>query len=265
MSFMLHKTIHFTSGAMLDFAIRLATNAGKFLNDHLHDDITIEHKGRIDLVTSMDCRIQTGIVKEIERAWPGHSILAEEDCAKQGETEYTWIIDPIDGTTNFIHHIPFFCVSIAVTKSGQPFIGVCYNPISGDLFHAQAGQGAYQNGRKIFVSSTEKLLDSLVATGFPYMQENLDAIIARFSCVLSRAQGIRRLGSAELDLCYVAAGAFDAFWEEGLKPWDMAAGVAILKEAGGMVTSLDGSPFDLYRGDILASNTKVHHELSRCM
>jgi myo-inositol-1(or 4)-monophosphatase len=265
MSFMLHKIIHFTSGAMLDFAIRLATNAGKFLKDHLHDDITIEHKGRIDLVTNMDCRIQTGIVEEIERAWPGHGILAEEDCLKKGDTEYTWIIDPIDGTTNFIHHIPFFCVSIAVAKSGQPFIGVCYNPISGDLFHAQAGQGAHQNGRRIFVSATEKLLDSLVATGFPYTQQNIDSIIARFSCVLGRAQGIRRLGSAELDLCYVAAGAFDAFWEEGLKPWDMAAGVAILKEAGGVVTSLDGSPFDLYRGDIVASNAKVHHELLRCM
>jgi myo-inositol-1(or 4)-monophosphatase len=262
---MLHKTSHITSGAMLDFAIRLATNSGNFLNDHLHDDITIEHKGRIDLVTNMDCRIQAVIVEEIEREWPDHSILAEESCEKKGNSEYTWIIDPIDGTTNFIHHIPFFCVSIAVTKSGQPFIGVCYNPISGELFYAQSGQGAHQNGRRLFVSATEKLLDSLIATGFPYAQGNLDAIIARFSCVLSRAQGIRRLGSAELDLCYVAAGAFDAFWEEGLKPWDMAAGVTILKEAGGMVTSLDGSPFDLYRGDILASNTKVHDELLRCM
>ena len=241
---------------MLDFAIRLATNAGKFLNDHIHDDITIEHKGRIDLVTNMDCQIQERIVAEIERAWPGHSILAEEACTKKGDTEYMWIIDPIDGTTNFIHHLPFFCVSIALTKAGQPFIGVCHNPISGDIFHAQVGQGAYQNGRRIMVSSTEKLLNSLVATGFPYTQGNLDAIIARLSCVLSRAQGIRRLGSAELDLCYVAAGAFDAFWEEGLKPWDMAAGVTILKEAGGMITSLDGSPFDLYRGDILASTRK---------
>ena len=250
---------------MLDFAIRLATNAGTYLKDHLQDDITVEHKGRIDLVTNMDCRIQERIVGEIERAWPGHSILAEESCSKKGDSEYAWIIDPIDGTTNFIHHIPFFCISIAVTKSGQPFIGVCYNPISGDLFYAQEGQGAYQNRRRIYVSATEKLLDSLVATGFPYTAGNLDAIIARFSCILSRAQGIRRLGSAELDLCFVAAGAFDAFWEEGLKPWDMAAGVTILKEAGGVVTSLDGSPFDLYRGDILASNTKVHDELLRCM
>lgn len=262
---MLHKIIHFTSGAMLDFAIRLATYAGKFLNDHLHDDITIEHKGRIDLVTNMDCQVQARIVEEIEKEWPDHSILAEEACTKEGDSEYMWIIDPIDGTTNFIHHIPFFCVSIALTKSGRPFIGVCYNPISGDIFHAQMGQGAYHNGRRIRVSSNDKLLNSLVATGFPYTQGNLDAIIARFSCVLSQVQGIRRLGSAELDLCYVAAGAFDAFWEEGLKPWDMAAGVTILTEAGGMITSLDGSPFDLYRGDILASNAKVHQELLRCM
>lgn len=250
---------------MLEIAIRLAMRAGTFLNDHIHDAISIEHKGRIDLVTNMDRKAQEIIVDAIEHERPQDGILAEEECEKKGSSEYVWIIDPIDGTTNFIHHIPFFCVSIAVTKSSRPYIGVCYNPVSRDIFHAQEGQGAYHNRRRISVSMTEKLIDSLVATGFPYRQEKLDEVLARFSNVLRRARGIRRFGSAELDLCHVASGAFDAFWEEGLKPWDMAAGVAILQEAGGMVTSLDGSPFDLYRGDVLASNVKVHRELLRCM
>jgi len=233
--------------------------------DHLHDDIQVEHKGRIDLVTNMDRKIQDMLVEQIELARPSDAILAEESCEKEGTSEYTWIIDPIDGTTNFVHHIPFFCVSIAVVKSNIPHIGVCYNPVGKDLYYAQEGRGAFHNQQRISVSSTGKLIDSLVATGFPYKQENLDGIMTRFSRVIRKARGIRRFGSAELDLCLVAAGAFDAFWEEGLKPWDMAAGVGILLEAGGMVTSLDGSPFSLYRGDILASNAKVHQELLWCM
>ncbi len=250
---------------MLELAIRLAIQAGTYLNDHLHDEIDIEHKGRIDLVTNMDRTVQAMIVEGIELLRPADGILAEEACEKRGNSEYMWIIDPIDGTTNFIHHIPFFCVSIAVMKAGEPFIGVCYNPVSRDLFHALSGGGAYRNTDRISVSGTHALIDSLVATGFPYKQETIDAVMMRFSRVVKNARGVRRFGSAELDLCHVAAGAFDAFWEEGLKPWDMAAGVVILKEAGGMVTSLDGSPFDLYMGDILASNGKVHQELLRCM
>jgi len=245
--------------------VRLAKKAGDFLNAHLRDEVKIEHKGRIDLVTNMDRKVQAVIVDEIERAYGDHNIVAEEGFDKKSSSLYTWIIDPIDGTTNFIHHIPFFCVSIAVMKAGVPFIGVCYNPLSGELFHAQEGRGAYRNGQRIFVSRTECLIDSLVATGFPYKQDSLEVIVSRFSRVLGKALGIRRFGSAELDLCYVASGAFDAFWEEGLKPWDMAAGVTILKEAGGLVTSIDGGPFDLYRGDILASNARVHQELLGCM
>jgi len=250
---------------MLEFAILLAKKAGDFLKDHAQDEIMVEHKGRIDLVTNMDHTSQAMIVGEIDRTFPDHSIIAEEGVGKEKSSAYTWFIDPLDGTTNFVHHLPFFCVSIAVRRLDKPFIGVCYNPISGDLFHAQVSKGAYRNGKRIFVSKTQLLIDSLVATGFPYTHEKLKKIMTSFSHVLGKARGIRRMGSAALDLCYVAAGSFDAFWEEGLKPWDMAAGVTILQEAGGLVTSLDGGSFDLYRGDILASNSLVHQEILKCM
>ena len=250
---------------MLDFAIRLARWAGEYLREHLHDEITIEHKGRIDLVTNIDRQSESRIVTEIERVFPDHGILAEEGFLKDRKSPYTWIIDPIDGTNNFIHRIPFFCISIALLKDKEPYIGVCCNPMSRETFWAQNGQGAYRNGAQICVSRTERMIDSLVATGFPYEADDINILMKRFSCILRKVRGIRRLGSAALDLCYVASGSFDAFWEQGLKPWDMAAGVIILQEAGGKVSCIDGGPFDLYRGDILASNTKVHDELLRCV
>lgn len=250
---------------MLDFTIRLGKRAGEYLKEHIQDEITIEHKGRIDLVTNIDRQSELRIVSEIERAFPDHGILAEEGFLKKGTSAFTWVVDPIDGTNNFIHRIPFFCVSIAVLKDREPHIGVCCNPMSGEIFWAQAGRGAYRNGVRLHVSRTDRMIDSLVATGFPYDGDEIDVLMKRFSCILRKVRGIRRLGSAALDLCYVASGSFDAFWEQGLKPWDMAAGVVILREAGGKVSCLDGGPFDLYRGDILASNSKVHDELQQCM
>jgi myo-inositol-1(or 4)-monophosphatase len=250
---------------MLDFAIRLATKAGDYLKDNLEGEITIEHKGRIDLVTNMDRLSQERIVSEIERAYPDHGILAEEGFSKKGASAFTWVIDPIDGTNNFIHRIPFFCVAIAVLKDGAPLLGVCRNPVGGETFWAQAGRGAFKNGAPIRVSRTSRMIDSLIATGFPYDQDDLTSLLARFERVLRKARGIRRMGSAALDLCMVACGSLDGFWEQGLKPWDMAAGVVILREAGGTVTCIDGSPFDLERGDIIASNARVHEELQGCM
>ena len=250
---------------MLDYVIRLGKRAGEYLKEHHHDEIIIEHKGRIDLVTSIDRQIQCMIVSEIERAFPDHAILAEEGFRKKGNSPFTWVIDPLDGTNNFIHGIPFFCVSIAVLNDHEPYIGVCSNPLRRELFWAQKGRGSYRNGSRLHVSRTERMIDSLIATGFPYDDDDIDRLMERFSCILRKARGIRRLGSAALDMCYVAAGSFDAFWEEGLKPWDMAAGEVIIREAGGMVTGLDGGPFDLYRGGIIASNAKLHEELRRCM
>lgn len=250
---------------MLDFAIRLGKRAGAYLRDHLRDELTIERKGRVELVTNIDRLSERLIVSEIERAFPDHGICAEEGTLREGTAPWTWVIDPLDGTTNFIHRIPFFCVSIAVLRGGRPHTGVCCSPLSGDTFWAQDGGGAYLNGDRLHVSRTGRLCDALVATGFPYDAGDVDTLMKRFSRVLKRARGIRRFGSAALDLCFVASGAFDAFWEQGLKPWDVAAGAIILQEAGGIVTCLDGGPLDLYRGDILASNALVHDELRQCM
>ena len=250
---------------MLEFAIRLGKKAGEYLRNHLSSDVEVGYKGRIDLVTNIDRGSQSLIVEEIERAFPEHSILAEEGFRKDGGSPFMWIIDPLDGTVNYVHRIPFFCVSIAVFKSGEPYLGVCYNPISGDLFWAQAGKGAHLNDTRISVSTTAALIDSLVVTGFPYVHDEIGTVLSRFSRIVREAQAVRRFGSAALDLCFVAKGSFDAYWEVGLKPWDIAAGVVVLLEAGGMATSLDGSPFDLTRGDLLASNSRVHDEIRKLM
>ncbi|MGC9323578.1 MAG: inositol monophosphatase family protein [Desulfomonilia bacterium] len=254
-----------TSDAMIDFAIQTAKKAGEVIRNGMGKAVDVQHKGRIDLVTQIDRGSQRIIVEEIGRAFPTHSILAEEGGSKQTGSRMRWIIDPLDGTVNFVHGIPIFCVSIALYRSEEPILGVCFNPITNEVYWAQEGRGAYCDEQRLSVSNTEHLIDSLVATGFPYTQQNIDVLTKRFLMVLSRVQGVRRLGSAALDLCYVASGAFDAFWEEGLNPWDMAAGVLILAEARGRISSLDGSPYHLAHGDILASNGRVHDELSSLM
>ncbi|HPS93483.1 MAG TPA: inositol monophosphatase family protein [Deltaproteobacteria bacterium] len=250
---------------MLEFAIRLGKKAGDYLQEHLVRAVEVEFKGPRDLVTGIDRGSQALIVEEIERSFPDHAILAEEGLRKETGSSFTWIVDPLDGTVNYVHRIPFFCVSLALYKDGLPYIGVCYNPVSGELFRAQAGGGAYLNDERISVSPNARLVDALVVTGFPYAHDTIDAILAKFGRVIRATRAVRRFGSAALDLCHVAKGSFDAFWEMGLKPWDMAAGVVVLLEAGGKVTSLDGSPFDLFSGDILASNARVHDELVRLM
>jgi myo-inositol-1(or 4)-monophosphatase len=260
-----HKSSYFLEVYMLDFTISLARNAGEFIFSHAKKDLIVEHKGRIDLVTQVDKETQRRIVNAIESRFPNHSILAEEGVKKSGSDGYEWIIDPIDGTTNFVHKLPVFCVSIALYKDNTPLVGVCLNPATNELFSAEAEKGAFLNGQKISVSSTERLVDSLVATGFPYKTDNMQRILSRFSRVVSEAQGIRRLGSAALDLCYVACGHFDAFWEEGLNPWDMAAGALIVKEAGGKISCIDGSDFDLSKGNIVASNAKLHDQILALM
>ena len=216
-------------------------------------------------MTDVDLACQHRIIELLEEGFPDDHIIAEEKPNSFDGSKNRWIVDPLDGTTNFIHRIPFFCVSIALLKDREPALGVCCNPMGNETFWAQTGKGAYRNGAHLKVSRTERMIDSLVATGFPYDVDDIDTLMRRFSRILRKARGIRRLGSAALDLCYVASGSFDAFWEQGLKPWDMAAGVVILREAGGMVSGIDGTPFDLYRGDILASNSRVHDELQRCM
>ncbi|HQP32427.1 MAG TPA: inositol monophosphatase family protein [Deltaproteobacteria bacterium] len=250
---------------MLEFAITLARQTGDYISARSTTDFAVEHKGRIDLVTEVDKAAQERIVSAIERRFPDHGIVAEEGYRKDGGSGYTWIIDPLDGTTNYVHRLPVYAVSLALYRGESPLLGVCYNPAAGELFAAETGKGATRNGTPITVSTTTEFVDALVATGFPYRSQNLEKITARFFRVVTRAQGVRRLGAAALDLCYVACGVFDAFWEEGLAPWDMAAGALILKEAGGRITNLDGSPFDLARGTVIASNSRLHDDLLRCM
>ncbi|MFA5653369.1 MAG: inositol monophosphatase family protein [Desulfomonilia bacterium] len=259
------KYLVLTRVAMLNFALNLAKKAGEYLKESFGKELNVEHKGRIDLVTQIDRNSQDMILDGIEREFPHHSIMAEEGVSKTTGHDYTWFVDPLDGTVNFVHGIPFFCVSLGVFKRGKPFIGVCYNPMSGDLFSAQYGKGAFRNREKIRVSDTSLLIDALVVTGFPYSLARLDDSMSRFARILSEVQGIRRFGSAALDLCFVASGSFDGFWEVGLHPWDLAGGVVVLLEAGGRVTGLSGEEFDPHHGDILASNGNIHNDLRRLM
>ncbi len=250
---------------MLDFLINLSKMAGAYLLRQTNEELFVEHKGRIDLVTNADKASQEMIIKNIEERFPEHAIIAEEGYDKPGKDGFTWYIDPIDGTTNFVHGVPMFCVSIALYKGALPMIGLCHNPSTQETFYAEKGKGAFLNGKPISVSRTENLLDALVATGFPYKSENMDEVIKCFSNVVGKVQGIRRFGSAALDLCYVACGRFDAFWEMELKPWDMAAGILILEEAGGKTTGMNGADFDLHKGDIVATNKIIHNKFLQLM
>lgn len=243
---------------MLDFIIDISRKAGSYLMTQFGKDLLVEHKGRIDLVTHADKKSQEIIVEGIKKRFPDHSIVAEEGYDEIGKEDFIWYIDPIDGTTNFVHGLPLFCISIALYKKASPVIGACYNPITQEIYYATKGEGSFLNGKRIYVSKTSKIVDALAATGFPYKSKNMQKIMECFFNVVSGVQGIRRVGSAALDLCYVASGKFDVFWEMGLKPWDMAAGVLILEEAGGSVSGMGGEKFDLYKGDIVASNKKIH-------
>jgi myo-inositol-1(or 4)-monophosphatase len=245
---------------MLDFLVDISKQAGAYLLSQFGRDLLIEHKGRIDLVTHADKASQKIIIKNIEKRFPGHAIIAEEGYDKSGKEGFSWYIDPLDGTTNFVHGVPMFCVSVALYKEASPMFGVCYNPATQETFYAEKGKGSFLNGKRIQVSATRKLIDALVATGFPYKSENMKKVMECFLTVVSEVQGIRRVGSAALDLCYVACGRFDAFWEMELKPWDMAAGVLILEEASGKVTSMDGTGFELNKGNIAASNKIIHNK-----
>jgi myo-inositol-1(or 4)-monophosphatase len=229
------------------------------------NSFAVEHKGPIDLVTSVDRGSQEMIVNAIRTSFPGHAILAEEDFCSARADRYLWIIDPIDGTTNFVHGLPFYCVSIALYRDNLPFIGVCYNPATDELFSAQTEQGARLNGRRITVSATASINDALAVTGFPYKQDNLDEILTRFARVIRSARGVRRLGSAALDLCYVAAGRLDCFWETELNAWDMAAGALIAREAGAVLTGIDGQVFDAFGGTVVAANPRLHPAILELM
>jgi myo-inositol-1(or 4)-monophosphatase len=243
--------------------VRAAYRAGRLLNQHFGQALHITKKGAIDLVTEADLASEKIIVETIKEVFPDHAVLAEESGALQGDDAHCWVIDPLDGTTNFAHALPIFAVSIAYVHKDRTLMGIVFNPISGELFSAVQGRGAKLNEHSIRVSATPRVGDSLLVTGFPYnMPSTTPArMMARFVRCLTSAQGVRRLGSAALDLCYVACGRFDGFWEENLKPWDTAAGTLIAEESGARVTDYAGGPYTIYDKQILATNTLIHREM----
>lgn len=242
--------------------IGAAYRAGKILKKHFGNLDTVRKKGTIDLVTTADIESEKAIVETIRATFPDHSILAEESGSSKRNPENCWIIDPLDGTTNYAHNLGIFSVSIAFSYQNETTVGIVFNPVSAELFTATKGQGAQLNNRPIGVSHIPTLKESLLVTGFPYNFEAiLNSLMTRFKKSLGASQGIRRLGSAALDLCYVACGRFEGFWEENLKPWDTAAGVLIVQEAGGKVTDFEDLPFHVDKKQILATNGHIHTEM----
>jgi myo-inositol-1(or 4)-monophosphatase len=242
---------------ILEFAVELALESGKIQKKRFREGHSIVHKGEINIVTDVDIACQERIIGMIADRFPDDHVIAEEQHNVYDDRRNRWIVDPIDGTTNYAHGYPFFCTSIAYEVAGELACGVVYNPVFDELFIARRGEGAYFNGEPIKASKTADLKQSLLVTGFPYDlsgNNNLD----HFGAFLFKAQAIRRDGSAALNLAYVAAGRFDGYWELKLNAWDTAAGVLILNEAGGMVTDFDGRPFDIYTGQVLASNGLIH-------
>ena len=222
----------------------------------------IGKKGAVDLVTKADTGSENLIIETIQKVFPDHSILAEESGLQQGNSDCKWIIDPLDGTTNFAHQLGLFSISIAFCLQEETVTGIVLSPITGELFTAVRGKGAELNGRSINVSNTQTVADSLLVTGFPYDRRTmLDVLVRRFAKCLRASQGVRRLGSAALDLCFVACGRFDGHWEQNLKPWDIAAGALIAEEAGATITDFSNRPFTLDKKEILVTNDKIHAEM----
>ena len=247
---------------ILEEAVRISRLAGKLLKDRFLTDFLVEYKGEVDLVTEVDRSAQDLIEKEILSKYPDHGILAEEDLEIQGSAGFQWIVDPLDGTTNYAHRFPIFSTSIAVTLDGEILCGVVYNPISEELFKACKGSGASLNGHPVKVSDTGNLEDSLLGTGFSArIRKAADNNLAHFGKFALKTQGIRRCGSAALDLCFVACGRLDGYWELGLKPWDIAAGILIVTEAGGRTTDFDGNDLQLDGSRVLASNERIHAQM----
>jgi myo-inositol-1(or 4)-monophosphatase len=239
--------------------------AGEVQMAHFGRDIHIEKKGAIDLVTEIDLDVERGFRAMIAERFPQHVVLGEEfsDAAQRNdEPEFCWVFDPLDGTTNYAHGLPIFCSSLALEIWGMPAVAAVYDPTRRELFTAAAGEGAWLNGAPVRVSRAETLIDSLLVTGFHYgVHKDPEELIRLFEAFIRRARAVRRLGSAALDLCYVACGRLDGFWEKKLQPWDIAGGGLIVREAGGTVTSVDGAPFGSRGGSVLATNGRIHQQM----
>lgn len=250
----------------IDVAVVSVVKAGDYAKKRKGKIRYISYKGEINLVTDVDKICEDIIVGTIKKYFPSHSILSEENYTKRTPAEYRWVIDPLDGTTNYAHGLPIYSVSVALERNDEIVLGIVYDPEREELFKAERDRGSYLNKKRIRVSKTQNLKKALLVTGFAYnirrtTQDNMNY----FTRFLKTSQAVRRLGSAALDISYVACGRFDGFWEMSLHPWDSAAGLLIVREAGGKVTRFDGSPYTHYDKEILATNSKIHTQMMRVL
>jgi myo-inositol-1(or 4)-monophosphatase len=245
----------------LETAAEIAREAGALIAGFHARGIGFELKGDYDLVTEADRASERLIVERLRNHFPTHSVVAEEGGGQEGTSEYRWYVDPLDGTTNFAHGFPMFNVTLALERSGELIAGVIYHPIHEEMFTAEAGGGAYLNNRRIHVSKTSQVEDALVATGFPSRKRHENVNVHFYYQLAMMSHGVRRAGAAALDLAYVACGRLDAFWEFGLNPWDMAAGVLLVREAGGTASDMHGGPFRLRGPHMLADNSALHQPM----
>jgi myo-inositol-1(or 4)-monophosphatase len=245
-------------------AVEAVVRAGDLQMARFGSNVHIDKKGVIDLVTEIDLEVERMFRALIAERFPDHDVLAEEMGQTHAGASHRWVFDPLDGTTNYAHGIPIFCATVALEIEGVPTVGAVYDPNRHELFTAERGVGAWLNGDPVRVSSQRTLLESVLVTGFPYdirEPRRMQETVGLFAAFLGHARAVRRLGSAAIDLCWVAAGRMEGFWEQALKPWDVMGGALIVQEAGGRVTGLDGSPWDAHRGHVLASNGYVHEEM----
>ena len=246
---------------MLNIAVKAARRAGAIINRASQDigTLTVKSKNFNDFVSEVDVAAERAIIDTLKEVYPTHGFLGEESGSTTHTSDFIWIIDPLDGTTNFLHNFPQYCVSIALQHKGEITQAVIYEPNRNDLYTATKGRGAYLNDKRIRVSKCDKLQESLVGTGFPFRDfKHLDTYLGMFKSMLQKTTGIRRPGSAALDLAYVANGSLDAFWEIGLSPWDIAAGSLLVQEAGGIISNLNGKEGWLQSGNILAASPKIY-------
>lgn len=248
---------------IFDDLVKITYEAGNLVKEGFYENFEIEYKGsESNLVTEIDKKSEKLIIDFIRKKYPDHAILAEESGEHETDSEFTWVIDPIDGTTNFAHGLPLFSVTIGVRKNGQTIAGTVYEVMRDEMYKTELGCGAYCNDTKISVSTKNTLPQSLLVTGFPYdIADNPNNALEIFSDFTRVARGIRRLGSAAIDFCYVARGVFDGFWEVNLHPWDMCAGVLLVQEAGGKTTDFSGNEFSLFGKEVLSTNGRIHNDM----
>jgi myo-inositol-1(or 4)-monophosphatase len=245
----------------LEVAVAAAEAAGKMLRDGFGQHQEVRFKGEVDLVTKADENAEQAIKEVLQETFPNYGMLAEEGGETEGEGGVRWIVDPLDGTTNYAHGLPLFCTSIALERDGEVVLGVVYDPMANEIYTAERGRGATLNGEPIGVSDTDEPIRALLVTGFPYDRDDMPTALDLFGQFAMRTQSMRRLGSAALDLCYVAAGRLDGYYERGIKAWDIVAGALILQEAGGKVSDYRGDELDLKIGEVVASNGRLHPDL----